>query len=215
MTPMMPRHIIAFAMVMPVNVCVRAQDIKPLDYRSTFKKLKITQCTITQVKAKGNAKADSVVIGIYTLNATGQMITYEEYAPMGQRAATHFFQYDTKGKMTQCEIELADEPGVRHMCQLSFDTKGRLISRTLPTVPQQYWHKEAYQYNAAGVMTKSTQYYKNYDQDIVFQNNYPEVASPKENHSLNYIFDQRGLLVLRQFYNEQNKVQKSYVYQYK
>lgn len=64
-------------------------------------------------------------------------------------------------------------------------------------------------------MTKSTQHYKNNDQDIVFQNNYPEVASPKENHSLNYIFDQRGLLVLRQFYNEQNKVQKSYVYQYK
>jgi uncharacterized lipoprotein NlpE involved in copper resistance len=193
---------------------LQAQDIKPLDYQGTFKKLKITSCTITEVKMK-NKVSDTIVVGKYTLNAAGQMTTYTEFNPIGRLVATHFFQYDAKGKITQCDIELADEPGVRHNCQLTHDAKGRLTSRTLPSAPNQYWYKEVYTYNAAGVLIKSVQHHKNNDQEITLNSTYPEVASPKENHNLNFIFDQRGLLLMRQFYNAQNKVQKSHHYQYK
>jgi YD repeat-containing protein len=211
---MMPKILFLSLLLLGVLTGLRSQDLKPLDYQNQFKKQKITSCTITQVRQKNNAK-DSVVIGRFVLNASGQMISSIEYSPLGKPIATQFFSYDSKGKLMQCEIEFAEEIGVRHAFHLEYDAKGKVIRRTLPTEHQHYWYKEEYTYNAAGVMTKSVQHYKNQGQDVAIAQSYPEVASPKENHSLNFMFDQRGLLVLRQFYNEQNKILKSHIYEYK
>jgi hypothetical protein len=168
---------------------------------------------VRQVRHKIDVK-DTSLIGHFQMNSLGHMIQYMEFSGGGQKVCTHYYQYDNKGKMTSCELVFEDELDMRYPCQLTFTPGGKLMSRSLSNGPTHYWHQETYEYSAAGVLIKSTQHYKYNDQVNTTSQSYPALISPKENLNLSYMYDQRGLLVLRQFYNEQNKVFKSLVYEY-
>jgi hypothetical protein len=207
------KQLTLFAIINLLNVAVNAQDIKPLDYASLFKKNKITECNILQVRHKNNSK-DTILLGHYRLNELGQMIEYREFTSSGNWSNTHFFTYDLKGKVATSAIEFASIGGQKFPFQLNYNAAGQLVSRTLNDCGVNFWQKETYEYNTAKVLIKSVQHYKNESQEIKLEQDYPAQISPKEN-SLSFIYDLRGLLILHQYYNDQNKVFKSLVYEYK
>jgi hypothetical protein len=204
---------IAFLLFLITFHCVNGQDIKLIEYKELFKKHKIKQCEVLQVQHKKDGK-DSVVIGRYAMNELGMVMHYDEYTTTGQLSCSHFFTYDSKNKLTASAIEFASKPAERFPFQLEFNQAGQLVSRSLSDCGINYWHKESYEYNATKVLTRSIQHYQNESQQVKIEQTYPGEVSPKEN-TLNFIYDNRGLLILRQFYNSQNKVFKSLVFNYK
>lgn len=190
-----------------------AQDIKQMDYGSLYKKHKLTECTVRQVRFKNDTK-DTAIIGQFQMNALGQMIQYTEFGGNGQKVCTHSYQYDSKGKVSACELVFEDQSDIHYACQLTYNATGKLMGRSIVNGPAHCWHQETYEYSSSGVLIKSTQHYKYNDHESTTSQTYPALLSTKENTNLSYMYDQRGFLVLRQFYNDQNKVFKSLVYEY-
>jgi hypothetical protein len=190
-----------------------AQDIKSLDYAALYKKSKIKSVTIDQVRFQHQKAVDTSMVGIGQINDQGLLTTYKEYNGANKWSCTHYYGYDVKGKIIRSEIEFAEQPGHKHLCTLEYHPNGKLKSRNISPDGIHFWFKESYEYNKVGVMIKSTQHYHNNGNAVEQVTNYPEIISPKEN-SLNYIYDQRGLLILRQFYNAQSVVFKSHIFHY-
>jgi hypothetical protein len=192
---------------------VLAQDIKSLDYVALYKKSKIKSFTIDQVRYQHQKAVDTSIVGIGQINEQGLLTTYKEYNGANKWSCTHYYSYDVKGKINTSEIEFAEQPGQKYLCTLEYHPNGKLKSRSIAPEGIHFWFKESYEYNKAGVMIKSTQHYHNNGNAVEQVTSYPEIISPKEN-SLNYIYDQRGLLILRQFYNAQSVVFKAHIYRY-
>ncbi len=181
-----------------VSVIANAQDIKPLDYASHYKKHKVTSRDCFEVKYKGNQALDSIHRGFEEYDQHGRLIKFTEYYAKGKEMAIYRYEYDDKAKIIKNTVSIVFNNWQAIELTLTHDAKGRLIQREMPELISNFWCKETFSYGKGGTLTKSDQWYmsegspralshKEYDDQIEWKENTPT-----------HIFDSKGLLIIQQ-----------------
>jgi hypothetical protein len=208
------RYSLIISLLVLVSIGLSAQDIKLLDYASQYQKLKVKGRNCNEVHYKGDKVATNVQLGQAEFNAQGKLVKYTEFFAGGKKMAEFLYSYDAKGKLENNTVALVFNNWEVVDFKLSFDAKGKLISRELPKTISNFWQKETFSYSPQGVMIKSEQWYMvGTKLTPQTKQEYPAALNTKEN-SLSVIHDEKGLLIIKQFFGANGKVDKSWKYEY-
>lgn len=190
------------------------QDLKLLDYADVFRKNKVHTQTVKEISYKNKVAVDTLVSGIAEFDAWGRMISYKEFFAGGRHYATYRYQYDESGKVYSASIEHVFAEFKPVYFNLTYDTKGRVIERMLREPIRNFWMKETFTYNYAGVLVKSEQWYDRGDKlEVRSSKTHPE-TNGRDPKSLSNLFDQRGLPILCKKQSANNGTEISEVYEY-
>jgi hypothetical protein len=201
-------------LLLSAMVTAHAQDLKPLDYASLYAKHKITSRECVELRYAGNTVSDTIKYGDAEFDAAGRMIRYTEYFSRGRKMAEYIYEYDATGKMVRNTVSLVFNDWTPLEMILTHDDKGRVIARELPEALPNFWRKETYSYKD-GVLIRSEQWFDVNDElKPLTHHDYPASLKPADN-SLTYIHDQKGLLILHQFYGKTGGMDKALSYTYR
>jgi len=207
------QRLLSFFIVCAISHLIQAQDIKLMDYAPQYAKNQVSERKAFEIK-NSNGKQDTCIQGLALINEKGFPTLYTEYFARGRRMAEYSFEYDETGKLIRHSVMTTFNDWQPMDFKLTFDTKGRLISRELPESISSFWKKETFHYNNSGVMIKNEHWYeKDGSLMIMDTKDYPPSLVVEES-SLTYINNPKGLLMLHQWYNSSGKVDKCWKYEY-
>ena len=193
------------------SISATAQDLKPLDYAKTYSSNGITQRICREVRYKA-ANVDTVNVGIAYFDALGRMTEYHEFFAGGRLYAIYTYSYDDNNKMSSAQVRHTFHRMDPVDLDIEHDEKGRVISLALTQPIRNFWMKQTFTYNEAGIMTRSEQWF---DREGVptslNRKDYPGFIGSGDN-SLTHIFDQRGLEVSHRFFNANGEMNKALIY---
>jgi hypothetical protein len=208
------RYSLTLALFSLISMGLSAQDLKLLDYAPQYQKLKVKGRNCNEVRYKGDKVASTLQLGQAEFDAQGKLVKYTEYFAGGKKMAEFLYTYDAKGKLEKNTVALVFNNWEALEFKLSFDAKGKLTARELPQTISNFWQKETFTYSPQGVMIKSEQWYMNSGKLVPqTKQDYPASLTSKEN-SLSMIHDEKGLLIIKQFFGAGGKVDKSWKYEY-
>ena len=195
------------------NVNLLAQDIKLMDYHAQYMNMKVTERRANEIRYSSN-KTDTSQVSHAIFNSKGMPVRYTEYFARGRKLAEYTFEYGNDGRLKRHTVSTTFNDWQPVEFILTFDSKGRLISRELPQSIDNFWKKETFHYNQQNILARMEQWYE-YNGTLVSQKqiDFPETLTPDVN-SLTYIHDQNGLLLLHQFYNKLGKVDRCVKFEY-
>ncbi|MCC6600158.1 MAG: hypothetical protein IT223_05740 [Crocinitomicaceae bacterium] len=173
--------------------------------------VKLRVCREIKYNIKSN---DTTRFGEEVFDQFGRITTYTEYFAGGKVFAIYEYIYGEKNKVEKNIVKhiFNDFQPVEFI--LAYDAAGRLISRTLPNPIRNFWVKESFTYTKNGVLVKAEQWYSVEDTlKVLYSKEYPLSLRPIEN-SLVYLYDQKGLLVLHQFYSRAGKLDRCRSFEY-
>lgn len=180
---------------------IRAQDIKPLDYCHTYAKAHVNSRTCYEVKFQGNKAIDSLKTSVEEFNKEGKLIRFTEFTRTGKKIAEHEYSYDTHGKLTASSIRHLYNDWIQVDFKLTFNEKGKLVTRELTLPIQGCWQKETYSYHSNGILAKSEQWYEVGGSLKPMMHKDYESSIERVENSLTYIYDAKGLLIIEQYYS--------------
>lgn len=196
-----------------LTIFAQAQDIKLLDYAPQYAKQKVSERKATEIKTYKGV-LDTTICAFATFNAQGKVTNYTEYFARGRKMAEYVYEYSASGNLIACTVQTTFNDWQPLALQLTFDANGRLISRELPETISNFWKKETFHYNKAGVLVKNEKWHDFKGASTVMEtNDYPQSLSTSEN-SLTYIYNPKGLLMIHQLYNSNGKVERSFHFDY-
>jgi hypothetical protein len=208
------RYSLTLVLLIVFSRGLSAQDMKLLDYAPLYQKLKVKGRNCSELRYKGDKVSSTLQLGQAEFDTQGKLVKYTEFFAGGKKMAEYIYTYNAKGKLEKNTVALVFNNWEVVDLNLSFDAKGKLISRELPLTVSNFWQKETFTYSPQGVMIKSEQWYMNGGKLVPqTKQDYPASLTSKEN-SLSLIHDEKGLLIIKQFFGAGGKVDKSWKYEY-
>ncbi|MDZ4822684.1 MAG: hypothetical protein SH856_04430 [Flavobacteriales bacterium] len=185
-----------------------------MDFAPLFKKNKVRTQTTKEISYRDKIALDTLITGIAEFDVNGRMISFKEFFARGRHYATYSYQYDAEGKIYSASIEhvFADFRPINFT--LTYDTKGRVIERLLQEPIRNFWMKETYNYNSAGILVKSEQWYDRDGKLEALSNKTHPGSIIRDERSLTNLYDQHELPLLRKYQSVTSGLDISVVYAY-
>lgn len=195
------------------GLSILAQDLKPLDYASLYRKHGIRSRTCREVRHQPAAR-DTMMIASCRFDDQGRMVSCTEYFAGGRLYAEYSYSYDASGRMNAAEVRHVFNQMIPVPLRITHDANGRVISFEVQEPIRNFWVQQDFTYNEKGILIRSEQWIdRNGERMAANRKEYPGTIEPRDN-SLTHIHDMRGLEILHQFYTPAGTVDRSWIYTY-